>query len=349
MEENYEEKIKKLCENETIAKSFKKTREVLDAYEGQNVRVAYSGGSDSDDVMWVLRILGYNVPAVFYRVGIDYQATYDHVNYMRSLGFTIEDAKPKYPIPYTQRKYGTPFISKYASQMIHRLQLHNFKFKEEGNLPYEELIKRYPNSKNALLWWTNNNISRRLNISWNKGLKEFLIERDGLPFPVSDKCCDIDKKQVMEKYAKANNIALLMTGIRKAEGGRRATAYSSCFLPKRNYPYDMYFPLFWWSNADKRYFDEVMGIKHSICYSVYGLDRTGCPGCPYGKNFEHELEAIETYEPKLSNVVHLMFDKSYEMTRDYRQFREEKFGKKEQENKPSEDGNVSELQANSPA
>jgi len=78
---------------------------------------------------------------------------------MRSLGFNIEECKPKYSIPYAQRKYGTPFLNKYVSEMIQRLQSHNFKFKEDGNKPFEELMIKYPNTKNALLWWTNRNIS----------------------------------------------------------------------------------------------------------------------------------------------------------------------------------------------
>ncbi len=337
MEQDYKEIIGELSKNETIKKSLDKTIAVLDSYDIDRVRIAYSGGSDSDDVLWITRILGYNIPSVFYKVGIEYQATYNHIDYMRSLGFNIEECKPKYSIPYAQRKYGTPFLNKYVSEMIQRLQSHNFKFKEDGNKPFEELMIKYPNTKNALLWWTNRNISKRINIDWNKGLKEFLIETDGVPFKVSSMCCEISKKNLMRQYAKDNKIELVINGVRRAEGGRRSTAYSSCFLPRKNYKYDMYFPLFWWSNADKEYFDSIMNIKHSDCYSVYGLNRTGCPGCPYGRGFEDELLAIETYEPKLTRLTHLVFDKSYEFTRQYREFVKNNFSKSGNKNKKSQE------------
>lgn len=48
------------------------------------------------------------------------------------------------------------------------------------------------------------------------------------------------------------------------------------------------------------------------------MRRTGCAGCPYGKNFEEELEIIRKYEPRLYNAVNNIFGKSYRYTRNYR-------------------------------
>ena len=53
------------------------------------------------------------------------------------------------------------------------------------------------------------------------------------------------------------------------------------------------------------------------------LKRTGCMGCPCGRNLEQELEAIQKYEPKLYNAVCNVFKDSYEYTRQYRQFCDE--------------------------
>jgi len=65
MEQDYKEIIGELSKNETIKKSLDKTIAVLDSYDIDRVRIAYSGGSDSDDVLWITRILGYNIPSVF--------------------------------------------------------------------------------------------------------------------------------------------------------------------------------------------------------------------------------------------------------------------------------------------
>jgi hypothetical protein len=60
---------------------------------------------------------------------------------------------------------------------------------------------------------------------------------------------------------------------------------------------------------------------HSACYSEYGLCRTGCAGCPFGKDFEKELEIIENYEPKLYKAVNKIFGESYAYTRGFLEFR----------------------------
>lgn len=83
---------------------------------------------------------------------------------------------------------------------------------------------------------------------------------------------------------------------------------------------DNYRPLFWYKNNDKDCYDAAYAIEHSSCYTEYGLKRTGCAGCPFGRDFEYELEVIEKYEPKLYKAVNNIFGNSYEYTRKYKQF-----------------------------
>ena len=52
------------------------------------------------------------------------------------------------------------------------------------------------------------------------------------------------------------------------------------------------------------------------------MDRTGCAGCPFGRDFEKELEIIKKYEPQLYKAVTNIFGDSYEYTRKYRKFKE---------------------------
>jgi hypothetical protein len=83
----------------------------------------------------------------------------------------------------------------------------------------------------------------------------------------------------------------------------------------------MYFPLFWWKKEDKQLFDNTMNIKHSDAYEVYGLERTGCAGCPFGRKFEEELQVIKTFEPKLDKGINNIFGPAYEWTRKYNEFK----------------------------
>lgn len=65
----------------------------------------------------------------------------------------------------------------------------------------------------------------------------------------------------------------------------------------------------------------MFNIVHSDCYTKYGLKRTGCCGCPYGKNFEKELKIIQQYEPNLYSAVNKIFGQSYEYTRNFLEYR----------------------------
>ena len=137
-------------------------------------------------------------------------------------------------------------------------------------------------------------------------------------FKISCKCCQYGKKNLMHKAIAENGYELEITGVRRAEGGIRDVAYKSCF--DNNGDHDRYRPLFWYTNADKEQYEEYYGVEHSKCYTEYGLKRTGCAGCPFGKDFEFELEVIEKYEPKLFKAVNNIFGDSYDYTRRYKEF-----------------------------
>ena len=86
---------------------------------------------------------------------------------------------------------------------------------------------------------------------------------------------------------------------------------------------DHFRPIFWLRDTDKEEYCRHYDVTHSRCYTEYGLVRTGCFGCPFGKRFEEELASIEQYEPKLLKAANAIFKDSYEYTRAYLRFREE--------------------------
>lgn len=112
-----------------------------------------SGGSDSDIMIDILTKLDKNnkIKYVFVSTGLEYKATINHISYLKNkYGIDIEIVKPILPIPLSCKMYGIPFFSKYVSEMMSRLQTHNFDFAKDGNLPYDELIIKYPKCKTAL-------------------------------------------------------------------------------------------------------------------------------------------------------------------------------------------------------
>ena len=78
--------------------------------------------------------------------------------------------------------------------------------------------------------------------------------------------------------------------------------------------------MFWYTNDDKICYEQHYGVEHSKLYTEYGLKRTGCCGCPYGRNLDFELEVLKEHEPNLYKAVCNVFKDSYEYTRKYRQF-----------------------------
>ena len=231
--------------------------------------------------------------------------------------------QPIKPIPVCVREYGVPFWSKFASDYISRLQRHGFQWKDK---PLKELLKEYPRCKAALRWWCNDwpksetGKESKFNIAYTPWLKEFMLENPP-DFKISAKCCTYAKKDPVKKYIKSGAFDLNCTGIRKAEGGKRSSAYKSCYTQSLTGP-DQYRPLFWFSDADKKEFAEHYGITHSDCYEVWGMKRTGCAGCPFGKDFETELELVKEHEPKFYNAVNKIFGASYDYTRRFLEFRE---------------------------
>jgi len=287
-----------------------------------------SGGADSDIVLDICRRCDKDnkIDYVWFDTGLEYQATKDHLKFLENKYFiNILRHKAKVPIPASCKKYGQPFISKRVSDYISRLQRHEFKWENES---LDVLLKKYCvwNEKRgewigcraALEWWCNAYECNRFNISNNKYLKEFIIKNPPT-FKISSKCCDKAKKDVLHDVIKTNDYDLNIYGVRRAEGGNRATSYKSCF-DQKNDGCDEYRPLFWYLNETKEVYKKHYHIENSKCYTEYGLPRTGCAGCPFGRDFEHELEVIKKYEPKLYTAVNNIFGDSYEYTRKYREF-----------------------------
>lgn len=306
-------------QNLEIYNSFLVTHNKLDSYE--KILCSISGGSDSDIMLDLFcRIDKTKCTFVFFDTGLEYEATKEHLKYLeQKYDIEIVWIKAKKPIPTTCKIYGEPFLSKQVSEWIYRLQKYNFTWE---NKTFEELYSEYPKCKAALRWWCNNfGIDSKFNIAYNKGLKEFMILNPP-NFKISSKCCLFAKKYPVFEFITENNFNLNCYGVRKYEKGARSTAYSNCFTDnseKGNI--DEYRPLYWYKEDIKRIYENFFNIQHSKCYTEYGLTRTGCAGCPFGKDFEQELCIIEQHEPKLFNAVNNIFKNSYEYTRQYNKFK----------------------------
>lgn len=290
----------------------------LSRSEYNNIMCSISGGSDSDiliDLVEKCRQPNNKIYYVFFNTGLEYKATLNHLDYLRDkYNVYIQEVRPKTPIPVACKKFGVPFRNKRISNYIARLQKHNFKFEDK---PFEKLYKEYPQCKAALRWWCND-FGGRFDIAYTKGLKEYMIEFPPT-FKISDQCCVESKKKVAHSFISSNNIDLNIYGVRKSEGGARATSYKSCFNTGKTC--DEFRPLFYMDNDLKFLYELTYNIGHSDCYTCYGLKRTGCAGCPFGKNYRHELDIISEFEPTLFKACWSIFGDSYIYDKTFELFR----------------------------
>ena len=306
----------------------------------QKIMCSVSGGSDSDVMMdMIVRCGGKDKTTfVFFNTGLEYEATKKQIQFLsEKYGVEIQVIPPIKPIPMCVKEYGIPFWSKHVSEMMMRLQKYDFRWEDE---PFEVLIQKYPKCKSALRWWCNDHkkemsIPSNFNIAYVKYLKEFIVANPPT-FKISNKCCCYAKKEPAKKYLEEHYADLNCVGIRRAEGGVRATRYKNCFTATFDGDPDQYRPLFFFSDGDKDEYDEHYGVTHSDCYEVWGMKRTGCAGCPYGRWVEKELELAEKYEPKFHKAMLKVFGPSYEYRRQFEAFREEMRQQKckGEENKP---------------
>ena len=310
--------------NPTILDAVIKTEDHINqiAREGGKIMVSISGGSDSDIMLDMAERLGYDegeVVYVWYDTGLEYDATKRHLKDLEAkYGIEIKRYRPEMTVAQACKKFGVPFISKLDSMYIDRLQSHGFEW-QDGT--FESLINLYPKSMSALRWWCDNwgKPKSSFSIARLAGLKEFI--QGSNPPKVSDKCCEYTKKKVAHDIESLVGPSLSVVGLRRSEGGKRATSLHSCYSPSGKNA-AKFRPLFYFTDQDKQAYKEFCGVKYSDCYEVWGFKRTGCACCPFGSGFEEELEVVKKYEPKLYAASCKIFGPSYEYTRQYRRFKE---------------------------
>lgn len=317
---NYEPPI--IPKNATVLDNFVKAYSIINRPQYKTIFCSISGGSDSDVMMDIIYKVDVNkkVTYVWFDTGLEYEATKRHIEYLeKKYDVKIMRERAIKPIPTTCREYGQPFLSKDVSQYLERLQKKNFDFKDYN---YDYMLEHF--GRHIAEWWCNCKGIARFNIERNLYLKEFLIAYPP-KFKISNKCCNFAKKDVSKSLIKKYNVDLMIMGVRQAEGGIRATIYENCFSEELHGA-AQYRPLWWYSNDDKKDYEEYCNIVHSDCYKKYGFKRTGCCCCPYGwvhNELLKELEAIKLNEPKLYKAVNNVFKDSYEYTIKYLQFRKE--------------------------
>lgn len=271
------------------------------------IYMSFSGGRDSTIMLHMIEDLGWKnkIKIAHFNTTMEFEATTEFVNKKISEGWNIDITKPIKTMPQIYKEYGKPFHSKQASEMIGRLQKHNFNFKDDTYKSFDELILKYPKCRAALKWFTGHD---RATLVCPKWVKRALVFNE---IRIANKCCEFLKKKPAKEYEKANDIVLSIIGVRKSESLARNYAYKGCVWSDNKH--FKFFPLLYFNDRDIEDIVELKNIELSKAYTVYNQKRTGCVGCPFGKNHKEELEVLRKFEPKKAKIVEYLYNDIYQL------------------------------------
>jgi 3'-phosphoadenosine 5'-phosphosulfate sulfotransferase (PAPS reductase)/FAD synthetase len=221
--------------------------------------VAFSGGKDSTVLLDIVRKINPDVKGVFVNTGLEYP---DIVKFVKSID-NVEIVYPKKSFKEVLDKYGYPVVSKEVSKNISRYRntkLESQKIyrltgiKKDGSKGYVGVIPK----------------------KW-----QFLINA---PFKISDRCCDILKKEPLIRYEKESNYKPLI-GVMSTDSHKRKLDYLryGCTFYKGKHIKCM--PLSIWKSIDIWEYIRENKIFYCPIYNK-GESRTGCIYCLFGLQYD---------------------------------------------------------------
>jgi 3'-phosphoadenosine 5'-phosphosulfate sulfotransferase (PAPS reductase)/FAD synthetase len=205
-----------------------------------NVYVSFSGGADSTVLLHLARQIYPEMPAVFVNTGLEFPEIIDFVKTVPNVTWMT----PKKTFKTVCEEYGFPVVGKETAQKLH-----------EVRTTKSEFMLKLRTSGVA------GRERQRIPLKW-----QYLIEA---PFKVSHKCCDILKKEPLNRYEKLTG-SKAITGVMATESSARLRKIivNGCFsFGKR----PMLKPISFWSSIDTHKCLRL--LPHSKIYDM---------GIPYG-------------------------------------------------------------------
>lgn len=251
-------------------------RDTIKKYGEENFYISFSGGKDSTILHYLvdLAIPDNKIPRVFINTGIEYN---DIVAFVK--GFAEKDNRfviiaPSKNVKQTLEQYGYPFKSKEHSLKVGKYQ--------DGSRAV------------SILKYKNRSYGDNSRFQCPKIL-QYQYE-DSFKIKLSDKCCYKLKKEPIHKWEKENKRSIVMTGMRKDEGGQRANL-AGCIITRAGKVVKFH-PLLVVSEEWESEFITKNNIELcKLYYPPYNFNRTGCKGCPFALELDKQLEVMERLLP----------------------------------------------------
>ncbi len=276
-----------------IEKTKQRIIEWYEHYQGQ-VYISFSGGKDSTVLLHLAREICKDIEAVFVDTGLEYSQIRDFVKTFENVTWL----KPKMRFDEVLQKYGYPIISKIVSRRISDARS-ALKKGEKEHYTYKMFDGTYT-------YGDDNKLS-----FYNYKKYKYLLDA---PFLVSNKCCDIMKKEPLKRYKKESNKYAII-GTMAEESNQRKQGWIKTGCNAFDSKDAISKPLSFWTEQDVLQY--LLMYKTPYC-SVYGdiiqddmgklkttgQQRTGCVFCGFGAHLEKSPNRYE----KLKEIDYKKWD-----------------------------------------
>ena len=224
--------------------------------DSEKYYLSYSGGKDSHFLYWFIKEYLQDEQIEIVGVNTSFELPEIRDRILRNSDVVLHPSMSRWDI---KQKYGIPCYSKQQDEYIYRYQ--------NGS--------RTENTMNAIL-------GKNTYFNINKDAKSLLLS--GNLHKVSNKCCYYNKEVPMIRFGKESGKSAII-GVRQSESKTRKAKYQSCMRQGGNFT-----PIYDFSDTLIDSIYEAYDIEIPKCY-IY-LTRSGCAGCPYGRNCVSELALL---------------------------------------------------------
>lgn len=230
--------------------------------EPERYYLSYSGGKDSHFLWWFIKeyLKDERIEIVGVNTSFEIPEIRDRI--IRNSDIVLHPSMNRWEI---KEQYGIPCYSKQQDEYIYRYQ--------HGS--------RSDNTMRAVL-------GKNAVFNLNKSARKRLL--DGDLHKISNKCCLFNKEKPMMQYAKEAGKRAIM-GVRQSESMTRRAKYNTCLRKNGDFS-----PIYDFSDDLIDAIYKAYDIDIPKCYNY--VTRTGCAGCPYGRNCEKELALLPDLQRK---------------------------------------------------
>lgn len=274
-----------------VGRTLARIMEFYQHYDGK-VYVSFSGGKDSTVLLYLVRQLYPDVPAVFANTGLEYPEIVEFVKTFDN----VETLRPKTSFKRVIEEHGYPVVSKEVSELIRQ--------KRAGQ---RYAVRRFNEAKRQ---------GDRFGIYKSYGQIRKWGWLENAPFKISEKCCDMMKKQTAHRYEKeSGRHPFLGTMADESLLRRQAWMRNGCNAFNSQTPKST--PMAFWTEQDVLEYILAKNIPIAPIYGeivrgkdgklkTTGAHRTGCMFCLFGIHHEKQPNRIQQLyytHPKIYDYI----------------------------------------------